>query len=48
VERLVRVLFPEDDLFLSPEQLVEKAYYLQGERIAYAMSEDAVKKRAAG
>jgi uncharacterized protein (DUF488 family) len=46
--RLVRMLFlMEDDMFLTPEELVEKAYRRQGERIAYAMDEDTFIRRAA-
>ncbi len=48
ITRLVRMLFlMEDDMFLTPEELVERAYRRQGERIAYAMDGDTSIRRAA-
>lgn len=48
ISRLVRDLFPEDDLFLTSRELVELAYRRQGDRIAYVMNnEEDLRRRAA-
>jgi uncharacterized protein (DUF488 family) len=45
--RLVTTLFPnQEHMFLSPKDLIEEAYYQQGERLAYVKEE--VKRRKVG
>ena len=49
IARLIRMLYVmEDDMFLSPEEMLEMAYRRQAERIAYELNDDDFKKRAAG